>query len=87
MDETKYYKIKTNSGWFFTVSRGRYGRFGSEAEGHIYCKKCADKIADNFKKIDESEFDVRFDPEVIELESVWRFKCQNEKHSDLQDKR
>lgn len=87
MDKIKYYKVKTSSGWFFTVSHGRYGRFGFEAEGHIYCKKCADRIADDFRKIDNGELGIHFDPEVIELESVWRFKCQNEKHSDLQDKR
>jgi hypothetical protein len=85
MDKTKYYKIKTSSGWFFTVSHGRYGRFGSKAEGHVYCKKCAEKIADNFREIDEGEFEIRLDPEIRELESVWRFKCQNEKHNDIQN--
>jgi len=86
VDKIKYYKVKTSSGWFFTVSHGRYGRFGSKAEGHVYCKNCAERIANNFRQIDEGESDIRLDPEIIELETIWRFNCQNEKHRNLQNK-
>jgi hypothetical protein len=60
------YKIKTNAGYYYSVSNGRYGRFGGFQDGWRLCQVCADLVIESFTELG-------LEPE---LEQVNPWHCQ-----------
>lgn len=47
-----HYRIKTDRGYYFTESNGRYARFyGNQSKGEILCSSHADEIIRQMKRI------------------------------------
>lgn len=61
------YKIKTNAGYYYATSNGRYGRFGEFQDGWRLCESCADMAIKSFSGLD-------LEPE---LEKVQPWHCQS----------
>ena len=43
-DMNGIYKVKTDAGYFYATSNGRYGRFGEFQDGWRLCQSCADDV-------------------------------------------
>lgn len=61
------YKVKTNEGYYYATSNGRYGRFGGFQDGWRLCESCADMVVKSFSELD-------LEPE---LEQVQPWHCQS----------